>query len=266
MNDHDLTKGSHRRIESTSVEKSVHFLRGVDSRSGIALTNFYLVLASDIRGTNTCIVPGHPGMVLQSAISFSSLNTVAIACRKVFDHGAKGLTGAIFGKQNDTILEKHAVIWAKYSGHSIEDALQALRFLRTLFANCSKSLEMSRKSDALLCRRIGKVKEYANNTAAHLTLDSYHFHRVDLAHIVAALTLVAEIIRTFDRPDASPDYFDAIDYAAHQAALALFPDAPAVRLFEVTKARDLARACWQVPLDDGIEMLMTQLPNVLGVQ
>lgn len=257
---------SSRRVEITPTERSIHFLRGVDSRSGIALASFYLILATDMKGSNASTITGYPGKVLQSALNFSSLNTVALACRKAFDHSisGSGLTGAQFGKQSDTTLDEHAAYWSKHSGRSFEEARQALHFLREVFRRCSKSIEMSRRDDALLCQRIGAVKEYANNAAAHLSLNGYLFDMLDLTHIVAALTLVAEIVRTFDRVDSVPSYFDDLDKAAHDAAVALFPDTPKIRLFGITKVSEHTRACRTLPIDVGVEMLLTHLPNVLG--
>lgn len=259
-----IKQRTNQRIELTSTQKSIHFLRGVNSRAGIALAHFYLILSTNMQGSNTCMIAGYPGQILQSAVHFSSLNTVALICRKVFDHSTSGLTGAQFGKQSDATLDEHAFYWSKHSERPIEEARRALTFLRAVFKKCSKSIEMSRQDGALLCRRIGAVKEYANNEAAHISLNDYRFEALDLAHIVAALTLIGEIIRTFDDIESSPSYFDDLDSAAYEASRRLFPDAPRFQLFGVTKVREHAQSCLKRSLEFGIEMLVTNLPNVLG--
>lgn len=93
-----------RRTPPTSIGDigtSVQFLRGVGSRATYALSSFYLLISADIEGKNHCTIAGHAGKVFQSQVRFSSLNTIALACRKAFDHG-KGLTGATFGRVSDS--------------------------------------------------------------------------------------------------------------------------------------------------------------------
>ncbi|MGN7980219.1 hypothetical protein [Burkholderia sp. 22313] len=267
----DVAQRARRRMPSGApvdlgdVGRSVHFLRGVCSRSAFALTSFYLLRATDIRGRNPCSVPDYPGKVLQSNLSFSSLNNVALSCRKVFDHAAKGLTGANFGKQSDSTLKKHAEYWAKMSERPEDEAYDALHFLRSFFAKCSKTDADLFKDGTMLGSRIGFVKQYADRVAAHLSLQDYEFDILDLAHVVAALVLVGEIVRGFDMVDGASDYFDQIDQAACNAAVNLFPSAPPLRLFERVKIEQQARACWQSGEAIGIQMLIEQLPSTLGL-
>ncbi|KVN80025.1 hypothetical protein WL30_08425 [Burkholderia ubonensis] len=246
------------------VSKSIHFLRGVGSRASFVLTSFYFLLATEIDGKRPCTVPGYPGKVLQSYLQFGSLNNLALACRKVFDHGAKGLTGAQFGKQRDETLKGHAEYWAKSSQRPIEDAYSALHFLRTFFAKCSKTDTALFREGTTLGRRIGFIKQYADHSAAHLSLGDYEFNHLDLAHVVAALVLVGEIIRSFDAPYQSTDYYDQIDQASFDASVALFPDTHRIRLFQNMKVESQARMCWQVGEAPGIQMLTEQLPYATG--
>ena len=240
------------------IATSVHFLRGVGSRATFALSSFYLSLAANEGGKNRCMIPGYPGKVLQSQVHFSSLNTIALACRKAFDHGS-GLTGATFGRVSDSTLEKHAEYWALNSNRSKDEAYRALHFLRTFFAKCSKKPDALFKDGTTLGRRIGFVKQYADRSAAHLSLEYYEFDHLDLAHLVATLTLIGSIICSFDNGNP-PEYFNQIDEAAFDAAVALFPDAPKIRLFEHMKIDMQARLCWQWGEEHGMHMLTEQLP------
>lgn len=154
------------RLQSTGASAgfgnlgtSIHFLRGVGSRATFALASFYLLLGANVKGSNPCTVPGYPGRILQSQIYFASLNTIALACRKVFDHG-KGLTGAKFGRESDETLRAHAEYWAKNSSRPVEDAYRALHLLRAFFANVPKN-QMHYSETEL---RSGAVSDFSNST------------------------------------------------------------------------------------------------------
>lgn len=244
------------------VGTSVQFLRSVGSRSTFALSSFYLLIAADIEGRNECSIPGHAGKVLQSQIRFSSLNTVALACRKAFDHGG-GLTGAAFGRMPDAVLEKHAEYWSSRLGRTKEDAYRALSFLRTFFAKCSKKPDALFKDGTTLGRRIGFIKQYADRSAAHLSLEYYEFDTLDLAHVVAALAIVGSIICSFDN-STPPEYFNQIDEAAFDAAVALFPNTSRIRLFERMNVANQARFCWEFGDEHGMHMLTEQLPYAIS--
>ena len=244
------------------VGTSIQFLRGVGSRATFALSSFYLLLATNVQGSNQCTVPGYPGKVLQSQIHFASLSTIALACRKAFDHG-KGMTGATFGRLSDSTLQEHAEYWGKWPNRTAEDAYQALHFLRTFFAKCSKKPDALFKDGTTLGRRVGFIKQYADRSAAHLSLEHYEFDNLDLAHAVAALTLVGAIIHSFDNGNP-PEYFNQIDEAAHAAAAALFLDAPDIRLFDRINVDMQARLCWKWGEVQGMHMLTEQLPYAIS--
>lgn len=247
------------------LERSIHFLRGVDSRAGFALAGFYIFIASSSKKLNTTSIEGYPGAVLQSYLSHSSLNNISLACRKVFDHGVKGsLTGALFAKTNDVVLEKHAKYWSNSSGKSVEEAFQALKLLRSFFKICSKSSSDLFLEESSLCKRIGFLKQYADRAASHLSLDNYEVDMVDVSHVVASLTLVAEIVRSFDRSHDEPSSYNDLDEASYKSAKAIFPNIIEHRLFENINIERQARFCWVRREEEGLHMLLKQIAYTTG--
>lgn len=244
------------------VGASIQYLRGVGSRATFALSSFYLVVASDENGTNRCTVSGYPGRLFQAQTHFSSLGTIALACRKAFDHG-KGLTGATFGRASDRTLEMHAEYWAKNSAYPKDDAYRALHFLRSLIGKCSKKPDALFKEGTTLGRRIGFLKQYADRSAAHLSLEDHEFDQLDLAHVVAAMSLIGAIICRFDNGTPS-NYFNDIDEGAFEAALALFPDIPRFRLFERMNVDMQGNLCWEWGEENGMQMFLEQLPYAIS--
>ena len=65
----------------TPAERAIHFLRGVNSRAGFSLSEFYLFLGSTQKGAIKCSIDGYPGKVLTHSLAFSSINTISLACR-----------------------------------------------------------------------------------------------------------------------------------------------------------------------------------------
>lgn len=255
-----------RKAESfqlNPLERGVHFLRGVGSRATMALPAFYLfnAAASD---ASSCLIDGYAGNVLKHSIRYSSLATVALACRKAFDHGAKGLTGANFAKTSDTTLAEHADYWARHSNRPLQEAQAALCLLRSVFRDCAKTDANLFKDATLLGQRIGVLKQYADRSAAHLSFEDYAVAALDCAHVVAALTLIGEIIRSFDDSSSLPTYFDALDEAALDAANQLFPATPGLRLFQHMNVETQARLCWQFGIEQGRSILLEQLPYTIG--
>ncbi len=113
-------------VQLNPMERAVHFLRGVSSRATMALPAFYLFLGARTDGDQACAIEGYPGVVLKHAIEFSSVGTVSLSCRKVFDHRAKGLTGVNFAKNSNGTLEQVAEYWSTQSNRSFQEALAAL--------------------------------------------------------------------------------------------------------------------------------------------
>jgi hypothetical protein len=250
-------------MQQNPKELAIHFLRGVHSRATMALPAFYLFLGTNVDGTQACAIEGYPGLIFKGALNFSSIGTVTLSCRKVFDH-AKGLTGASFAKTSDEILKEVAEYWSKSSCRPVQEAFAALSLLKSIFRDCSKTDTALFDAKFLLGRRIGLLKQYANRSAAHLSLESHEFSTLDCAHVVAALTMIGEIIRSFDDSHALPTYFDTLDEASLSAARHLFPATPNIRLFQDIKIETQSRLCWQWGVEQGREMLLEKLPYAIG--
>lgn len=248
-----------RPIDMDGRLRSIHFLRGIHSRAQYALTAFYMLLASDVQGKKKCSISGHPGVVFQSSLHLSALATISLACRKAFDHSRKGMTGANFGRASDVVLEEHAAYWGKCSRKPQEECLRALLLLRRFFLICSRSSNELFEAEGTLGRRIGLIKQYADRSAAHISLDDYLIDTLDFAHVVAAMCLVGDIVRSFDSGGPESEFND-IDESAWLAAKSLFPDMPANRLFGSMKVSEQARCCCEWGEDRGIQMLTEQLP------
>ena len=230
----------------------------------MALPAFYLFHGASAHGDQACAIAGYPGVVLKHAIEFSSIGTVSLCCRKAFDHGTNGLTGANFAKNTDETLEKVAEYWSTNSSRSFQEALAALDLLRSIFRDCAKTDRALFNAAAPLGRRIGLLKQYADRSAAHLSLESYEFSTLDCAHVVAALTMIGQIIRSFDDPHAQPSYFDKLDEASLSAVRQLFPATPDIRLFQDIKIEVQSRLCWQWGTERGLQMILEQLPYAIG--
>jgi hypothetical protein len=251
-------------MQLNPLERAVQFLRGVGSRATMALPAFYLFHGAKTNGDHACMIEGYPGVVLKHVIKFSSIGTISLSCRKAFDHGASGLTGANFAKNSDETLARVAEYWSANSGRSVEEAFTALNLLRSIFRDCAKKDTALLDASTPLGCRIALLKQYANRSAAHLSLESYEFSTLDCAHVVAALTVLGEIIRSFDDPQEQPTYFDTLDDASLSAARQLFPSMPNMRLFANIKIEMQARLCWQWEIERGQEMLLEHLPYAIG--
>ena len=230
----------------------------------MALPAFYLFHAAAANTDRASSIEGYPGVVFKHSVSFSALGTVALACRKAFDHGANGLTGANFGKTSDATLKEHSEYWAKNSKRPPQDAYAALHLLRSIFRDCAKTDAVLFKDAAPLGQRVGLLKQYADRAAAHLSFEDYAVSIPDCAHVVAALALIGEIIRSFDDSSSLPTYFDTLDEAAFSAAKQLFPTTPDLRLFQHMKVEMQARICWQAGSEQGRQMFFEQLPYAIG--
>lgn len=252
-------------IQLNPLERAVHFLRGVNSRATMALPAFYLFQGAKANGNHTGMIEGYPGVVLKHVIEFSSISTISLSCRKVFENKPNGLTGANFAKNSDETLAGVAEYWSINSGRSVEEALSALYLLRAIFRDCAAKTDTDLLNAAApLGRRIALLRQHANRSAAHLSLENYEFSTLDYAHVVAALTILGEVIRSFDNPQEQPTYFDTLDEASLSAASQLFPSTPDMRLFANIKIEMQARLCWQWGIERGRQMLLEQLPYAIS--
>lgn len=255
-----------RPIELRSLEKSVQFLRMVSWRGMMALPALYTFYAATIEDSR-CHIDGFAGLVTRSFLKFTSLNTIALVCRTAFDHEAKGasLTGKGFAKISDPILLEHADYWAKRSGLPVEDATRALRLLRRVFGDCSKTDTDLLAGASTLGKRIGLLKQYAHRHAAHSSQENFSVAIHDMGHVVAALTVISQIINTFDDSTLPKAYHDDLDEASATAAAALFPSVTVPRLFKHIKV-ETAGACWRFEVDGGQQLLHERLPYLTGWQ
>jgi hypothetical protein len=250
--------------ELDALNQSIHFLRGVSTRASLCLPAFHFFVGSIGKPLNDRGENSQSTLVSASYMEFSCLNTMTLVCRKVFDHSISGLTGAKFSKTADDVLTRHAALWAGWSGRSSEDAVTALRFLRSFFAVCSKHTNVLLRSPTALQKRIGLLKQHADRSAAHLSLDSYEIDLLDLAHFVASICLVGEIIRGFDACHLGESYFQQVDRAAADEAKRLFPLSKSSPLFEHVEPVSQARSCWRYGENLGFEMLLEQLPYAIS--
>lgn len=81
---------------------------------------------------------------------------------------------------------------------------------------------------------------------------------------MAALTMIGEIVRSFDDPSMPSDYFNTLDKASFAAAKHLFPGLPDLRLFGHINIEMQSRLCWQFGIEQGRHMLLQQLPYAIS--
>jgi len=269
MNDLAARSKNMLRLEQpfrlVGINRSVHFLRGVFSRSSMCIPAFYYFLGSASAHESAKTTDDFPFKVAQIYSEFSDLNTLTLACRKIFDHATKpDLTGANFGKLNDAVLQEHAIYWAKYSNNSVDDCLSALTFLRKFFSEYSKTDTDLLKTDGWLHKRIGLLKQHADRAAAHLSLDDYSLDIQDLAHFTASIVIVGEIVRSFDNRILGSDYFNQIEKGSYEAAKKLFPQIPNFHIFGTMQVHNQARFYWKHQEYQSVQSYFDQLQGALG--
>jgi hypothetical protein len=165
---------------------------------------------------------------------------------------------------SDVTLLSVAECWAERTKAPIEDAAKALRLLRDLFRHCARPRKTLLDAPSLLERRVGLLKYHADRQAAHITLEPFLFHLIDLVHVVAAVAVVGAMIIDFDDATRGTKYFDSIDEAGWDTAKALFPTFPIKRLFQNFAIHEQAKIYWRVEQLDGLDMLLNQLPAAIG--
>lgn len=245
--------------------RSIQFLRGVFSRASMCLPAFYYFLGSASAHSSAKETTDYAFKVAQSYAEFSHLNTLSLACRKLFDHATKqDLTGANFAKSSDNTLVEHAQYWADSSGKEIEECLRALVFLRSFFGEYSKTDSLLLKENGSLNKRIAFLKQHADRAAAHLSLENYLIDIQDIVHFTAAIVIIGEIVRSFDNVDTDEGYFNALDAAAFEAAKRTFPNIVDFRLFGRMEVYQQARFYWKVLPADSIRAYFDQLQHALG--
>lgn len=212
----------------------------------MCLPAFYCFVGSASALKAAKVTEEYPFRIAQAYFEFSALNTLTLACRKIFDHESKpDLTGANFGRLSDSILSEHAEYWSKNSREDADECLEALVFLRKFFREYSKSDTALLKADGWLHKRVGLLKQHADRAAAHLSLEDYSLDILDIAHFTAAVTIAGEIVRSFDDPRLGEMYFNDIDSAAFEAAKKVFPEIPHFQLFGHMQVHQQARFYWK---------------------
>lgn len=241
------------------VTELVQFLRGVHSEVTILLPAFYLHFATKAASDGHCVIKGSPGFVLHYVLTHTSIATITLSCRKAFDSAKKGLTGRSIAKAKDVILDEAAKYYARDDRLSKDEAFAALTLLRTVFQECTGQINVLLRSKFSLCKRIGLLIQHANGSSAHISLENFKFSIADCAHVVGALTLIAEIIRQLDG-GADAGYFETLDEASCLAAAQLFPSISIPRLFGDLIISDQAKNCWKSGGESGHTFLLHELP------
>lgn len=256
-------KASGPPIEISPLTKSVQFLRGVQSRSSLCVPAFHFFVGSQCY-KEARSQKNYPDVISATYLDFSAMNTLTLACRNVFDHDPSGLTGAYFSKISDELLIEHAQYWASSANKLESDAVSALLLIREFFKRCSMQSNRLLEANSSLQMRIGLLKQHADRSAAHLSLENYEIHLLDLVHFTASICLVGEIIRTFDDPVVNSEYFNKLDISAHYAAKKIFPMLSTSCLFNDYDIAEQAAACWKFGGEIALQLLLNDLPNSLN--
>jgi hypothetical protein len=250
-------------INMNGLVEGVQFLRGVGARAGLALPMFYNLIGAGTPLQEPSKYP--PWKFTQAAsLEFSALQTISLICRAIFDDSRKGLTGKRFANVSDATLLAIAKYWADTSKRSVPEASRALKLLREVFRQCAQPRKSLLVAPSLLARRVGLLKYHADRQGAHITLETYLFHLVDVIHVVAAITIIGAIVVDFDQPAISGSYFNKIDEAGWSAAKDVFPDLVIERLFRQFDIHAQATTYWRIPQAEGLRMVLNQLPSALG--
>lgn len=255
-------KQRNEHLELDDRVAAIQFLRGAASRASFVLPALYVALGARSLPED----PRRPDLkVLQAeALEQSSLHTIALACRSIFDDSRNRLSGKRVARLSDETLAAVAQYWSGRSGRSAEDATKALVLLRSLFGRCAQPEKILLDQPSLLERRIGLVKYYAHRHAAHISLEDYLFDVLDLIHVAAAIVLLGAIIIDFDDPSRAEKYFDSIDENGYQAAKSIFPHLQMERLFKHWNIHPQAALKWKLPGNEGVEYILSRLPAAIG--
>jgi hypothetical protein len=242
---------------------TIQFLRGVWTRSTYVLPALYLAIGS--KATIDSEAADQAKRMSAAQHHFSSLLTISLCCRSIFDEGNGVLTGKRFANVSDSTLGLVASFWAEQSNHAVRESRQALGFLRDCFRRCSRPRKDLLDGPSLLERRVGLLKYHADRQAAHISLEPFLFHTSDLIHVTASMAILGALITEFDEPTAVSGYFDSLDIGGWRAAKEAFPALPIERVFKPFAIHDRARAMWTRGGAAGLEDLLNELPLALGI-
>jgi hypothetical protein len=255
-------KRRNSRVELDARVEAIQFLRGTAGRASYVLPALYLAIGA--RSLPTDQGSSHWQVVRAASLEQSSLHTIALACRSIFDDSRSRMSGKKIARLNDQTLASVAEYWSERPQRPLEDASKALALLRRIFYRCAQPERVLIDRPSLLERRIGLVKYYAHRQVAHISLEDYLFDILDLIHVVAAIVVIGAIILEFDDPSRAENYFDSIDEGGWQAAKEVFPSLPIERIFKGWNIHRQASLNWRIPQIDGVEYILNQLPSAIG--
>jgi hypothetical protein len=251
-------------IEDPKV-RIIQFLRAASGRASIGLGAFYLYLAAN---HSDGVTTKHSDAVKRATIRYSALWTIALCVRSIFDdqtpHSTR-LNAKTLVNASATMREQVAEYWAQNGSLKIADARHALAFVTGLLKRAAIPLKEANKSDCVLTRRIALIKALADRQAAHISLAHYEYSGYDIAHVVAATSIMGAVIYQFDEPHGdATKYLSSLDAAAFIAAADVFPDfADGPRLFADDGLVETLSRLYRGHLMDGVACLNEHLLNAL---
>ena len=251
---------SDERLVLEPRTESVQYLRGVSTRASFllpALYNHFGAMGEDATEPYWRVVQA-------AGLKFSSLQTISLICRSVFDESRTGLSGRRFATVSESTLQSVADYWGKRTARSSDDARKALNLLRDVLDRCSRQPKLLLDAPSRLERRVGLLKLHANREAAHLSLEPYLFDSLDLVHVVAAIVVMGAIIHDFDSGAPGSRHFDNIDEAGLQAARSVFPSLAVGQLFRDFDIHERASLYWRHESADGLDTILNGLPACLN--
>jgi hypothetical protein len=234
----DQVEASYQRTASTPpmrlkpVERAVLYLRAVAGRAEFALSSFYLLVAA--REATVRKPERYTEMVLAHNIEFVAQGTVAMTARKIFDTSPKTdrLSAHALTSADEPCISKVCEYWQEKGDANKTDLENALTFMRRLLVLAQDVKTDLPTQRTLLSKRVRLLKRYADRESAHIGLNNAEFAILDMAQVVAVLTLMAALIRHYDRPSTPRDHFMQLDSAARDAAVSVFPTIVIPSLFE----------------------------------
>jgi len=255
------------RVENP-VNRAVLYLRAASGRCSIALSAFYVFLAAEASTPDERKAWKYADQVKHYTLRFSTITTIALCVRAIYDASANDLCAKTVTGASSSTFSKLAQYWAKKTSRDFNEAELALCFVQDVLARCSIPISAAKKSDCILARRVALMKAYADRESAHISLHSYEYTLLDVAHVVAATALLGAVIHHFDvAGESGPKFLARLDEGAHASAVELFPKTKKVgRLFDDKRDLDLMiRNLYKGKIISGADYLSTYLPSALGL-
>lgn len=249
-------------------DRGILFLRAASGRATLALSAFYLFLAAELSTEEEQHKWTYAQRVKHSTLRFSSINTIALATRTIFDHSSKNeLCAKAVIDANKADFNKMVTYWANRNDRKYSDAEDALCFVKELLEQCAIPISAAKKSPFVLARRIAFMKALADRESAHISLQHYEYTLLDVAHVVSATALLGAVIHHFDYPGSSgPAFFERLDIAAHESASDALPHSRTlIRLFENHNFEEIIKTLLKGKIMPGHVYLSEYLASALGL-